>query len=306
MPDAPLAERRDHEVGPAVPDLFAESRHRWVVALPETHVAGNPGVADTADGEIRVPWATPPDPAVLAGIARLDLRPSDAQLRNGVPPPYLGALPHLRTLAVPAPLLAAALTVVTPPMLVITPGPATPTTRAGGRGTHAPVALPDGARGLLHLEPPALPALVSAAPGLRFLSTQLRPGVDTLIAGLAELRHLELIRLADLPPIPAPIEALALGGVRRGFPAGRLRTLETVTTLRLNGVHTELDCAEIAAMPGLRELTVLSSKRLTNVTALLGAPRLRSLTMVNCGRALRGPMDRFRAHGFDRLDVDYA
>lgn len=277
-------------------DLFATSRHRWVAALSRVHVAGNPGVADPADGEIRVPWATAPEPAVLAGIAQLDLRPSAAQLRRGVPPPYLGALPNLRSLAVPAPLLAAVLTVVTPPMLVVT-GDGTP---------DAPVALPDGVHGLLHLEPPRLPAIVSAAPGLRFLATQLRPGVDALIAGLTELRHLELIRLADLPPIAAPIEALALGGVRRGFPFGRLRTLASVTTLHLNGVRTELDCAEIAAMPALRELTVLNSRRLENVPALLDAPALRSLTMVDCGRVPRGLADRFRAHGFDRLDIDYA
>ncbi|GAB7051673.1 hypothetical protein [Catenuloplanes indicus] len=80
--------------------------------------------------------------------------------------------------------------------------------------------------------------------------------------------------------------------MRRGFPFRRLRTLTTVTTLRLNGVQTELDRADVAAMP-----------------ALLDAPGLRSLTMVDCGRAgaaLRGVTDRFRAHGFDRLDIHYA
>ncbi|MEU8820102.1 hypothetical protein [Actinoplanes sp. NPDC048796] len=80
-------------------ELFEASRYRYVHP-PDGDGYFCVGNAGECDGEARIPWnGAPTDPAK---VRALDVAPSAAQLRRPRLPGFLGDLPHLESLTVPA------------------------------------------------------------------------------------------------------------------------------------------------------------------------------------------------------------
>ncbi|OZV77319.1 hypothetical protein CA850_24205 [Micromonospora echinospora] len=306
---------------PAMPKdvaVFSDSRYRHLYPPDGEGIYGVGNVDEcdhlTVDGAGRIGWNRRPTPDDVTRMRSLHLCPSPAQLRRPALPPWLATLPALRSLALPVTLL---------PLLDrdrVPPGLATLIVGhdAGHPAPATPVDLADALPGLCALlvvsaAPRPGPAdLIGPLPALEFLATPLHRQRRMLdrVAELDTLRHLELSHLGDLdvfPRLTVPLRALELAGTGRAFPIDGLRGMPTVAALRLNSIGAEIDCAIFRDLPELTDLTVLNSRRLRNVEALLDCPKLAHLTVVNCRDAF-GAATRalFRERGFARLDVDYA
>ncbi|KOV78035.1 hypothetical protein [Nocardia sp. NRRL S-836] len=159
---------------------------------------------------------------------------------------------------------------------------------------------------------PRLPRVVDPLPPLEFLRTNVT-GDDAVLRQLAELptlRHLELedVKNTDVVDhLVAPLRVLEIAGTGRDFPVARLAAIPALEAVRLNGIRAELDCAVFQALPGLVQLTVLNSKRIVNVEALLDCPALASSTFVNCGNPFKEDGKAlFRSKGFANLPIDHS
>ncbi|XVV08587.1 hypothetical protein ACQP2X_27490 [Actinoplanes sp. CA-131856] len=263
-------------------ELFEASRYRYVFPPDGDGVfcVGNVG---ECDGEARIPWnGSPSEPAL---VRALDVAPSAAQLRRPRLPEWLGDLPRLESLTVPAALIGL-LGDGVPRTLVI-----------HGEG-ETPVALPGHVRGILYVGSD-LSRVVDPLPPLEFLRTEIDglEGPREQLRALSTLRHLELVGVRNddvLADIRSPLETLEIAGSGRRFSMAGLPP--SLKVLRLNGIRAEIDCALLA---GFDELDVLNSRKFANLDAILGIPRVR---FVNCGNPFRGRPE-FRERGFD---VDYA
>jgi hypothetical protein len=293
-----------------VVDPFGASRERYLGG-DTVFCVGNAAECDhyTEDGGIRIPWGGAP--ADVTGVRDLALCPTDAQLRKAAPPAYLPDLVNLESLTLPAPLAVR-----------LTPGSVGARVRTlvlgnpDGQVPAAPLAadavLP-GLRALMwvtSLTTPTLTQVVDPLPPLEFLYTNASGDVLRRLADLPTLRHLELVDLKDadvFAHLTAPLEVLEIGGTGRGFPVGGLASVPTLTAVRLNGIRAEIDCAVFGELPGLVQLIVLNSKKITNLDALLDCPNLASITFVNCGNPFRKDgKARFGAKGFAHLDIAYS
>lgn len=300
-------------------DHFIASRDQYVSspAHDARYCVGNAVECDylTADGDAqRIPWGGSPEPGELARIRDLHLVPSAFQLRRPVLPAFLADLPNLDALNLPTPLLPLLTRDSVRPglrMLAINHDHSYP---IGSVAFPADVVLPE-LRALMWITSVNLPTLtqvVSSLPPLEFLYTNLTGDTALLeqIRDRPTLRHLELIDVRNIDIfsyVEAPLRALEIGGTGRDFPIARLSTLRTLKTVRLNGIRADIDCAVFQDLPDLVELTLLNSKRITNVEALLACPTLENLTVVNCanpfkkeGKAL------FATKGFARLDIRFS
>jgi hypothetical protein len=296
-----------------VADHFAESRDRYLGSLGGAGVfcVGNAAECDhyTDDGAVRLPWGGTPRQEDLARIRDLALCPTSAQLATAALPAYLPDLVNLESLTLPAP-LAVRLTASRVTTLVIG--------NDDGLVPSAPlaaeVAVP-GLRALMwvsSLTTPSLPQVVDPLPPLEFLHTTVHGDEAVLrqLEGLTSLRHLELVDLRNVDVfghLSAPLHALEIAGTGRDFPVARLTSVPTLAALRLNGVRAEIDCAVFRDLPGLAALTVLNSKRIANVEALLDCRELASVTFVNCGNPFgKEGKALFAAKGFAHLDIAYS
>ncbi|MCX2949116.1 hypothetical protein [Lentzea sp. NEAU-D7] len=294
-------------------DLFGASRARYLgpIGGDQVFCVGNAAECDhcTEDGAVRIPWKGAPRPEDVARIRGLALCPTEAQLRKAVLPAYLPDLVNLRSLKLPAPLVAH-LTSPTLTSLVIG--------NHDGRVPSAPLAADTAVPALRALmwvtsyTTPRLPQVVDPLPPLEFLRTNVS-GDDAVLRQLGELpslRHLELedLKNADVVGhLVAPLRVLEIAGTGRDFPVARLAAIPTLEALRLNGIRAEIDCTVFQALPELVQLTVLNSKRIVNVEALLDCPKLASVTVVNCGNPFKkAGGELFRSKGFAGLDIDYS
>ncbi|WP_394618647.1 hypothetical protein JNUCC0626_05970 [Lentzea sp. JNUCC 0626] len=294
-------------------DVFSASRERYLGPFGGDGVfcVGNADECDhyTEDGAVRIPWGRAPRPEDKARIRSLALCPTPAQLSKAVLPAYLPDLVNLSSLTVPARLLAH-LKSSTLTSLVIgnDDGQAPPLPLA------ADTALP-ALRGLLWVSSfttPRLPQVVDPLPPLKFLRTNVSGDVAVLrqLATLPSLRHLEVVDVKNFDVVDhlvAPLQALEIGGTGRDFPVARLAAIPTLESLRLNGVRAEIDCSVFPALPDLSQLTILNSKRIVNVEALLECPKLASIMVVDCGNPFKKAGKKlFEAHGFAELDIKYS
>ena len=303
---------------PVEPDEFGASRYQYVYPPDGSGIYGIGNVAEcdflTCDGAGRIRWGGVPEPETIEKMRCVHLCPTRAQLRTAVLPPFLAALPHLRTLGLPAQLLPQLRAGAVPPqlpMLVVDHD-------GDGPVPEVPLALDaalPGLRGLMFVTavaPPHLTDFVSLPPTLEFLHTNVSGSRAVLdqVRELRNLRHLELrdVRGLDVfADIRAPLRALEIAGADRDLPVERLATVPTLRAVRLNGVRAELDCAVFQALPELTDLTVLNSKRVSNVEALLDCPKLRGITFVNCANPFKKDgKTLFKSRGFARLDIDYS
>ena len=291
-------------------DPFGASRERYLGG-DRVFCVGNAAECDhyTEDGGIRIPWGGTPED--VSEVRDLALCPTDAQLRKARLPAYLPDLVHLAALTLPAPLAVR-----------LTPGSVGGRVRTlvlanqDGQVPAAPLAadavLP-GLRALMwvsSLTTPTLPQVADPLPPLEFLYTNLSADLLPRLEGLPSLRHLELTHVNDtdvFAHLTAPLTALLIGGAGRDFPVARLASVPTLTAVRLNGIRAEIDCAVFRELPCLGQLTVLNSKKITNVDALLDCGHLASITFVNCGNPFRTDgKARFGARGFAHLDIAYS
>ncbi|MFD4636308.1 hypothetical protein ACFWN2_03270 [Lentzea sp. NPDC058436] len=294
-------------------DLFGASRERYFGPFDGdgTFCVGNADECDhhTEDGAVRIPWGRSPRPEDVARIRSLAFCPTTAQLGKAVLPAYLPDLVNLESLTLPARLVAH-LRSPTLKSLVIgnDDGQAPPVPFA------ADTALP-GLRALMWVSSyttPRLPQVVDPLPPLGFLRTNVTGDHAVLrqLGKLPSLRHLELLDLknADVfDHLVAPLRVLEIGGTGRDFPVARLAAIPTLESLRLNGIRAEIDCAVFPALPGLVQLTVLNSKKVVNVEALLDCPKLTNVVFVNCGNPFKKDGKAlFRSKGFANLAIDHS
>jgi hypothetical protein len=293
-----------------VVDPFGASRDRYLGG-DTVFCVGNAAECDhyTVDGGIRIPWGgTPSD---LSEVRDLALCPTEAQLRKAVLPAYLPDLVNLEALTLPAP-LAVRLTPGSVGERVRTLVLGNPDGLVPAAPLAADVVLP-GLRALMWVSSLTTPTLTQVAdplPPLEFLYTNVSKDVLRQLEDLPTLRHLELADLKDVDVfdhLTAPLKVLEIGGAGRAFPVGGLASVPTLTAVRLNGIRAEIDCTVFRALPELGQLTVLNSKKITNIDALLDCPKLASVTFVNCGNPFRKDgKARFGAKGFAHLDIAYS
>ncbi|XVU29712.1 hypothetical protein ACQPZJ_22310 [Actinoplanes sp. CA-054009] len=259
-------------------ELFEASRYRYVYPPDGDGIfcVGNVG---ECDGQARIPWnGAPAEPAL---VKSLDVAPSAAQLRRPRLPGWLGELPNLESLTVPAALVGLL-------------GDGVPRSLVIHGETEAPVAVPEHVRSILYVGCD-LSRVVDPLPPLEFLRTEIDGlgGPREQLRALSTLRHLELVGVRNddvLADIRSPLEALEIAGTGRRFPMTGLPP--SLKALRLNGIRAEIDCSLLA---GLDELDVLNSRKFANLDAILDIPRVR---FVNCGSPFRGRPE-FAERGFD-------
>ncbi|HUQ59448.1 hypothetical protein [Lentzea sp.] len=293
-------------------DLFGTSRARYLrsIGRDEFFCVGNAAECDhyTEDGAVRIPWGRSPQLEDMARIRDLALCPTTAQLRKAVLPAYLPDLVNLRSLTLPAPLVAH---LTSPALTTLVIG------NDDGRAPSAPLAATavPGLRALMWVTShtaPRLPQVVDPLPPLEFLHTNLT-GDDALLRqleNLPTLRHLELEDLKNVDIVDhlvAPLRVLEIAGTGRDFPVAGLAAIPTLQALRLNGLRAEIDCTVFQALPDLVQLTVLNSKRIVNVEALLDCRKLANIMFLNCGNPFKNDRKAlFESHGFANLDIDYS
>ncbi|MFD9701770.1 hypothetical protein [Lentzea sp. NPDC059081] len=292
-------------------DLFSASRERYLDLVDGVFCVGNADECDhyVEDGAVRIPWRGKPQPEDLARVRSLALCPTDAQLRTAVLPSYLPDLVNLRSLTLPAPLVAH---LTSPALTSLVIG--NPDGQAPSAPLAADTALP-GLRALMWVSSyttPRLPRVADPLPPLEFLRTTVTGDGAVLrqLEDLPSLRHLELVDLKNtdvVDHLAAPLRVLEISGTGRDFPVARLAAIPTLESVRLNGIRAELDCSVFPALPRLVQLTVLNSKRIVNVEALLDCPALASVVFVDCGNPFRREGKAlFRSRGFAHLDIGYS
>ncbi|MGI5498979.1 hypothetical protein [Lentzea sp. CA-135723] len=293
-------------------DVFAASRERYLGPFDgdEVFCVGNADECDhyTEDGAVRIPWRGSPRAEDLGRVRSLALCPTEAQLRKAVLPSYLPELTNLESLTLPAPLVTH---LTSPRLRSLVIG------NADGQVPQIPladVAVP-ALRALMWVtsySAPRLPQVVDPLPPLEFLHTNVSGDGAVLrrIAGLPTLRHLEVEDLKNVDlfeHLPAPLRVLEIGGTGRDFPVARLASMPSLESLRLNGIRAEIDCEVFRRLPELTQLTVLNSKRIVHVEALLECQKLTDITFVNCGNPFKKDGKAlFRARGFSRLRIDHS
>ncbi|MEU3647245.1 hypothetical protein AB0E59_27950 [Lentzea sp. NPDC034063] len=293
-------------------DLFGSSRARYLGPIDGDGVfcVGNATECDhyTEDGAVRIPWGRSPRPEDMARIRSLALCPTAAQLRRAVLPAYLPDLVNLESLTLPAPLVAH---LTSPALRSLVIG------NDDGQVPSVPLAdtAVPGLRALMWVSShttPRLPQVVDPLPPLEFLRTNVT-GDDAVLRqleGLPALRHLELVDLKNVDFVDhlvAPLRVLEIAGTGRDFAVARLAAIPTLEAVRLNGIRAEIDCTVFQALPGLVQLTVLNSKRIANVEALLDCPELANIVFVNCGNPFKKDGKAlFKSKAFANLDIDYS
>ena len=106
---------------------------------------------------------------------------------------------------------------------------------------------------------------------------------------------------------PVDLRLLRINTVGPKVSTVGLRRLRSLEGLALLNCRAPLDCRDLAALPGLREVSLWGTKKLTHVDALLRIPNLESLELVDCGR----PFDKAQKSaladlGLRALSVDFA
>ncbi len=272
------------------------------------------------DGATHVRWGRAP--ASPTQVIHLHLIPTPAQVRKPKPIPYLAELSRARLLSMPAPLLPTLSPASVPPELAsLTLDLDHGFTDSGEQIPRWPdeLVLPK-LRALKFLGTyssagfwPKLGLEPRHVPNLGFLASDAddKGEVIDALAKFGGLRHVEVggIRNHDriFEVLPAELEALRLGQSRRKFsPAGIVRLRELVAVW-LDAIKTEIDCALVCELPKLAELNLIGCKKLVNLEALLECPSLRRLWILDCNKPIRGALrERFEAHGFERLRIDFS
>lgn len=139
--------------------------------------------------------------------------------------------------------------------------------------------LPSFVSRLVHLE-----NLVLDLSFLRNLQDAELPGSLRSLTLVRDLRYLDLIQ--DLSRRPVSWK-------------------DTIVLPRLEAVL--LVCEIFTELPRLRELSLLNSKKIKNIEALLGCPGLEHLRCLDCGNPFKkGIAQKFESRGFARLDIRFA
>lgn len=149
-------------------------------------------------------------------------------------------------------------------------------------------------------------------PSLRFLGFSLSDASELQVfEKFEQLSDVEVIRLGDCDVFTRlgalPLVSVSLGGTRQKFDLSPIKGFKTLEMVSLNGVRAEIDCEIFTELPGLRELSLLNSKKIKNIEALLGCPGLEHLRCLDCGNPFKkGIAQKFESRGFARLDIRFA
>jgi len=143
-------------------------------------------------------------------------------------------------------------------------------------------------------------------PRLRYLSYDRRRN-GNLVSGALNLEVLVVSSAGNgdwLPNIPAGLKALALIGADRGCNLGHLHHLHALETLLLNSIRS-LDVAALADLTSLRELEILNSRSWTHTERLAELP-LSRLTIIDCGKPLKGMQHLFDEARYETFDIQFS
>lgn len=149
-------------------------------------------------------------------------------------------------------------------------------------------------------------------PSLKFLAFDIADKSELdVFDRFPELTDIELLYLNNFDIFERvknlPLVSLDLGGTNNKFKMSGVKDLKTLKFLRLNSVRAEIDCRDFAAMPELKELVILNSKKIQNIEALLDCEKLVSISFLDCGNPFKkGIGDKFKARKYEMLDIEYA
>ncbi|WP_022822336.1 hypothetical protein [Hymenobacter norwichensis] len=273
------------------------------------------------DGAVRLNWGKTPEPEQLANIQSLYLLPTTVQLAKSPHlPDFIRKLGQLRFLELPLPL---ALT-LQPDAL---PASLESLTLlhweqyAGGlniKDARWPGLTLTGLKSFSILSgfgAPELPSLLGVSnevfPQLEHLSCRLDKKGEVLaqLADFTSLRHLELEFAYNhniFASINSPLQSLSLEGANKEFPLARITVIPTLELLWLNGIKADINCALFQALPNLREISVLNSKKVANAQELLQCPKLESIYFLDCGNPFKGVKNQFQEAKYEMLDIDFS
>ncbi len=144
-------------------------------------------------------------------------------------------------------------------------------------------------------------------PRLRYLSFDRRWNGD--LAGRAV--NLDVLVVEDagsgewLSDVRPGLKALGLIGADRTFDLAAIGHLNNLEALLLNSIKAPIDAEALAALPMLRELEVLNSKKWLHVEIIPELP-LNRLISIDCGRPFRACKDQFDESRYELLDIRFS
>jgi hypothetical protein len=149
-------------------------------------------------------------------------------------------------------------------------------------------------------------------PNLKFLSCEMEGLQRALLVvqTFSQLQHLELENVKKTsiwPQLPPTLEALKLTQAATGFSFNGVGSLPALQTLAIFNARCEIDCEIFSQSKQLVEVSIVDSKKLKNLDALLEHATLRSIRFLDCGKPFTEALKaRFKAQGFERIEIDFA
>jgi len=298
-----------------------QKRSQYLTALDHALWVGSASVykSRARDGHAHCDWDAVPGGDVLEGVQSIHLVPPTPDIT--ALPAWLATLPALRTLGLPytfLPSLDAAKLPAKLACLQVIYDDATAPRETWDQTRYSGHVLPN-VRGFFQLatNEPSTAWLGSGLraehlPGLEAWLSDLN-GDEHALARVSELQRVEYLALEAVrdakvfESVPVSVEGLHLGLPTKAFSLSNIARLHKLRYLRINGARFEVDCAHFVNAPQLIELDILNSKKIKNVEALLECKQLKSVSFLDCAKPFKGPLkQRFKDHGFDRLEIDFA
>ncbi len=148
-------------------------------------------------------------------------------------------------------------------------------------------------------------------PNLEYLSCRIDKKGKILedIHQFESLKMLETEFVYDYPlfdKISSSLISLIIEGAKIKFPIQDICKLKSIERISLNGIQAEIDCKIFTHLPNLTELTILNSKKIINIEALLKCNNLQQLELSNCKNPFKGVEEKFYEKGFEYLNIEFA
>jgi hypothetical protein len=152
--------------------------------------------------------------------------------------------------------------------------------------------------------------ILSRFPNLGYLETVIDKQGNVLNT-ILEMTQLEYLRLRHCKShilsglTRIPLKALSLNNMSKEITF--IQDMTSLKAVHLNTIRSEIDCSLFLKLPELVEIDILHSKKIENIEALLECKQLKSVHFLQCGKPFTSEQkNRFKAHGFQHLEIDFA
>jgi hypothetical protein len=304
--------------------FFAEHRARYISPdVRGRYCVGSKNLCShfVDDGATRIEWGEEPAEEHLSSIRTLHFIPTKSQIKKPVLPSYVSRLKNLEYLSIPFPFLLnldQSSLPVNLKSLAIENSFEYEDALKGKEICWPDIVLPK-LKALIFLgdyEPSTmwvgLRMEKKNVPSLEYLKTN----IDKAGAVLDSIKNLEISGTLEIAKVNSHnifdyvdhrLLALEISDSSAGFDISHIARLKNIEMISLNSLKSEIDCEIFLGLPALKEIEIISSKKIKNIDALIERKNLKSLLLLDCGNPLKKEgKQKFKAAGFERLDVDYS